>query len=80
VISKIIANRPVIELGLLNQVYQYDAYIKDGIIRKWWQKCLIELNFTTTTATVVGKNDSSIDLHFYLMRRSKNKRRVAFAL
>lgn len=65
---------------LVPQRYRFDAYIKDGIIRKSWQKCRIELNMANSVAYTVGREASSVDLHFYLMRRSKNKHRYAFAL
>jgi len=56
------------------------VYIKDGIIRRWWHKCMIELNFVSCNATVIGTNDSSIDLHYYLVRKSNNQKKIAFVL
>lgn len=80
ILGMAIANTAVLPDSLSSSIKQFEAYIKDGIIRRWWHKCLIELDFGKAIATVVGTKDSSIDLHFYLIRKSKNKRKIAFAL
>jgi hypothetical protein len=79
-VQKLLRGEPLMPVEFMGQRYRFDAYIKDGIIRKSWQKCRIELQMASSIAQTVGRDASSVDLHFYLMRRSKNKHRYAFAL
>jgi hypothetical protein len=64
----------------LNDKYIFSVLVREGTLRKSWTVHKVEIDSKTLKVSMVGNDRFHIDLHEYLIRKSKSTDKPCFVL